>query len=76
MYQIYNHSPSARVCIPDTTRQLMLYILLIYIYGAKIFARYKDEVMTRELVDAIFSFNSPGISVPFTKNVVHNIVEN
>ena len=32
--------------------------------------------MTRELVDAIFSFISPAISVPFTKNVVHNFVEN
>ena len=28
LYQIYNHSPSARFCISDTTRPLMLYILL------------------------------------------------
>ena len=30
LYQIYNHSPSARVCISDTTRPLMLYILHIF----------------------------------------------
>ena len=29
LHKIYNHSPSARVCISDTTRPLMLYILLI-----------------------------------------------
>ena len=27
LYQIYNNSPSARACISDTTRPLMLYIL-------------------------------------------------
>ena len=48
-----------------------------YIYRAKIFEYiYKDEIMTREIVDAIFLLISPAISVPFTKNVVHNIVEN
>ena len=30
--------------------------------------------MSRKLVDAIFSFISPAIYVPFTTNVVHNIV--
>ena len=63
LYQIYNHSPSAQVCISDTTRPLMLYILLI-LYG------YKLDPLSLVFIPDSFSHKRISDELPFSRRSI------